>query len=118
MVNESIVLGHKISKKLLEVHKAKIERFAHTTSMKGARSFLGHVGFYRWFIKYFSQIWKPLCKYLQHDIAIEFDVECVKAFDTLKQAFMTTPVINTPDWEKPFEAMCDASDYDKRVMLC
>nr|GEZ87348.1 retrovirus-related Pol polyprotein [Tanacetum cinerariifolium] len=48
MVREGIVLGHKISKKGIEVDKAKIEvipKLPHPTTVKGIRSFLGHAGF-------------------------------------------------------------------------
>ncbi|GJU62429.1 reverse transcriptase domain-containing protein [Tanacetum coccineum] len=49
MVKEGIVLGHKISKKGIEVDKAKIDvisKLPHPTTVKGIRSFLGHAGFY------------------------------------------------------------------------
>nr|GEU52153.1 reverse transcriptase domain-containing protein [Tanacetum cinerariifolium] len=48
MVKEGIVLGHKISKKGIEVDKAKIEvisKLPHPTTVKGIRSFLGHADF-------------------------------------------------------------------------
>ena len=70
MVQEGIVLGHKISKEGIEVDKAKIEvieKLPPPTSIKGIRSFLGHAGFYRRFIKDFSKISKPLCQLLQQD---------------------------------------------------
>ena len=67
MVNEGIVLGHKISEKGIEVDKAKvdaIEKMPCPTDIRGIRSFLGHAGFYRRFIKGFSKISRPLTNLL------------------------------------------------------
>ena len=63
MVQEGIVLGHRISARGIEVDRAKIEaieKLPPLSSVKGIQSFLGHAGFYRRFIKDFSQIAKPL----------------------------------------------------------
>nr|GEZ83549.1 reverse transcriptase domain-containing protein [Tanacetum cinerariifolium] len=68
MVKEGIVLGHKISKMGIEVDKAKIEvisKLPHPTTVKGIRSFLGHAGFYRRFIKDFSKISRPMTHLLE-----------------------------------------------------
>jgi len=65
--------------------------------VKGIRSFLGHAGFYRRFIKDFSKIAKPLRNLLNKDTTFEFDKECEKAFDCLKEKLTTAPVITTPD---------------------
>ena len=70
MVHEGIVLGHKVSKRGIEVDKAKIEvieKLPPPTNVKGIRSFLGHAGFYRRFIKNFSQIARPLTSLLAKD---------------------------------------------------
>ena len=120
MVKEGIVLGHLISNKGIEVDKAKlevIEKLPEPTNIKGIRSFLGHAGFYRRFIKDFSKISKPLCLLLQHDQPFDFNNDCRKAFNTLKEALITAPVVITPDWTKPFELMCDASDWAVGAVL-
>nr|XP_009791495.1 PREDICTED: uncharacterized protein LOC104238732 [Nicotiana sylvestris] len=82
MVTKGIILGHKITAKGIEVDKAKIDLIAGLpppTTVKGIRSFLGHAGFYR-----------------------------RKAFESLKEKLANAPVVISPDWNKPFEVMCDA----------
>ena len=98
----------------IEVDKAKvdaIEKMPCPKDIKGIRSFLGHASFYRRFIKYFSKISRPLTNLLQKDIPFVFDDDCVEAFEILKKALITTPIVQQPDWNLPFEIMCDASDY-------
>ena len=114
MVNEGIVLGQKISERGIEVDKAKvdgIEKIPYPTDIKGIRSFLGHAGFYRRFIKDFSKISRPLTNLLQKDIPFVFDDDCEEAFEILKRALITAPIVQPPDWNLPFEIMCNASDY-------
>ena len=48
---------------------------------------------------------------LQKDIPFVFDVDFLEAFETLKKALITAPVVQPPDWNLPFEIMCDSSDY-------
>ena len=114
MVQEGIVLGHRISARGIEVDRAKIEaieKLPPPSSVKGIRSFLGHAGFYRRFIKDFSQIAKPLSNLLVQGIPFEFDSQCLHAFSVLKDKLVSTPIVVAPDWSFPFELMCDASDF-------
>ena len=74
-------------------------------------SFLGHAGLYRSFIKDFSKISRPLTNLLQKDVPFVFDEDCEEAFEILKKALITAPIVQPPDWNLPFEIMCDASDY-------
>ncbi|CAN6712699.1 unnamed protein product [Malus baccata var. baccata] len=120
MVKQGIVLGHIISEKGIEVDKSKIDLVRHLpspTSVREVRSFLGHAGFYRWFIKDFSKIAQPLCRLLQKEVAFEFTKECKASFNQLKELLTTTPIIVPPDWSLPFELMCDASDYALGAVL-
>ncbi|GJU80177.1 reverse transcriptase domain-containing protein [Tanacetum coccineum] len=114
MVKEGIVLGHKISKKGIEVDKANIDvisKLPHPTIVKGIRSFLGHAGFYRRFIKDFSKISRPMTHLLEKNTPFIFSEECIQAFQTLKKKLTEAPILIAPDWDQPFELMCDASDY-------
>ncbi|KAG7583654.1 Retrotransposon gag domain [Arabidopsis suecica] len=120
MVREGIVLGHKISEKGIEVDKGKIEvmmQLQPPKTVKDIRSFLGHAGFYRRFIKDFSKIARPLTRLLCKEAEFEFDEDCLKAFHTIKEALVTAPVVQAPNWDYPFEIMCDASDYAVGAVL-
>ena len=88
-----------------------IEKMPCPKYIKGIRSYLGHVGFYRRFIKDFSKIYRPLTNLLQKDAPFVFDDDCVEAFETLKKALTSAPIVQPPDWNLPFEIMCEASDY-------
>jgi hypothetical protein len=119
MVNEGIVLGHKISECGIEVDKAKvdaIEKMPCPKDIKGIRSFLGHACFYRRFIKDFSKISRLLKNLLQKDVPFFYD-DCVEAFETLKKALTSAPIVQPPDWNLPSEIMCDASDYAVGAVL-
>ena len=114
MVQEGIVLGHKISARGIEVDKAKIdviEELPSPVNVKGIRSFLGHAGFYKNFIKDLSKIAKPSSNLLNKDVVFKFDEECLAEFQTLKDILVLALVITTSGWSKEFELMCDASDY-------
>nr|GEW06763.1 hypothetical protein [Tanacetum cinerariifolium] len=120
MVKKGIVLGHKISKKGIEVDKAKIEvisKLPHPTTVKGIRSFLGHAGFYRRFIKDFSKISRPMTHLLEKNSPFIFSNECIQAFRTLKDKLTEAPILIALNWDQPFELMCDASDYAVGAVL-
>jgi hypothetical protein len=105
MVKQGIVLGHVISERGIEVDKAKVqagEKLPPPTDIKSLRSFLGHTGFYRRFIKDFSKITKLLTNLLQKDVPFNFNEKCLVAFRTLKRALITAPIIQPPNWSQPF----------------
>ncbi|KAL0702271.1 hypothetical protein Bca4012_058393 [Brassica carinata] len=120
MVKEGIVLGHKISEKGIEVDKAKIDvmiSLAPPKTVKDIRSFLGHAGFYRRFIKDFSKIARPLTRLLCKEEIFLFGQECLEAFKKLKSELVSAPIVQPPNWDLPFEIMCDASDYAVGAVL-
>nr|GEZ14715.1 reverse transcriptase domain-containing protein [Tanacetum cinerariifolium] len=100
IVKEGIVLGHKISKQGIKVDKAKVDvitKLPHPTIVKGIRSFLGHAGFYRRFVKDFSKIARPMTRLLEKDTPFIFSQVCVKAFQTLKRKLTEAPILIAPD---------------------
>ena len=106
MVTNGIVLGHVISHNGIKVDKAiaktdLIVSVPPRTSVKAIRSFLGHVGFYRLFIKDFSRIAKALTNLLAKDVLFHFSDECHVAFIKLKEALTSAPVLHLPSWEIP-----------------
>ncbi|CAM8877838.1 unnamed protein product [Rhodiola kirilowii] len=114
MLQEGIVLGHMVSHRGIEVDRAKvevIEKLPPPKDVKGIRSFLGHAGFYRRFIKDFSKIAKPLTDLLCQEVDFNFNHSCLNAFNNLKTALTSAPIVQPPNWELPFELMCDASDF-------
>ena len=120
MVTEGIVLGHKISVTGLEVDQSKvliIKTLAPPTTVKGIRSFLGHAGFYRRFIKDFSKTARPLCRLLEKDSKFSFDDSCKAAFEEIKIRLVQAPIMATPEWDRGFEIMCDASDFAMGAVL-
>ena len=113
MVREGVVLGHLVSGKVLEVDKTKIEVFQNLplpTTLRDLRSFLGHVRFYRRFIRDFAKVSKPLTTLLCKDKDFFIHKEGERAFEMLKLALIEAPILQSPNWDLPFEIMCNASD--------
>ena len=100
MVTEGIVLRHRISAAGLEVDQAKvsiIKTLLPPTTVKGIRSFLGHAGFYRRFIKDFSKIARPLCRLLEKDSKFNFDAACQCSFEEIKSRLVEASIMAKPD---------------------
>jgi hypothetical protein len=120
MVNEGIILRHKISEIGIEFDRAKveaIEKMPCPRDVKGICSILGNAGVYRRFINDFSKISKPLTNLLQKDVPFVFYDDCKEAFEILKKVLTTAPIVQPPDWNLSFEILCDASDFAVGVVL-
>nr|GEZ30269.1 reverse transcriptase domain-containing protein [Tanacetum cinerariifolium] len=92
MIKEGIVLGHKILKNVIEVDKAKVDVIAnlhHPTIIKGVGVFLVTL----------------------KDTPFIFSKERIEAFQSLKKKLTEAPILVTPDWDLPFELICDTSDF-------
>nr|GEY32972.1 DNA-directed DNA polymerase [Tanacetum cinerariifolium] len=94
-----------------------IAKLPHPTTVKGVRSFLGHAGFYRRFIQDFSKIARHMTHLLENETSFLFSKECVDAFDTLMKKLTEASILVVPDWNLPFESMCNASDFTIGAVL-
>jgi hypothetical protein len=113
MMSEGIVLGHFISSQGIQVDPSKIQVIKNLPTPKNqtdVRSFLGHAGYYRRFIKNFSKIASPLFVLLMKNAEFKWTNQCEEAFKTLKHKVSTAPILRGPDWTLPFHISSDASD--------
>ncbi|WVZ87830.1 hypothetical protein U9M48_034405 [Paspalum notatum var. saurae] len=105
-------LGHVISNGGIAVDQSKVSEVQNwkiPEDVKGIRSFLGLVSYYRRFIEGFSKIAKPMTALLEKNIKFQWTSACQKAFEELKKRLTTAPVLTFPDMHKPFSVYCDAS---------
>ena len=112
-MNEGVVLGHFISFLGIQVDPSKvqvIQTLPIPKTQTDVRSFLGHAGYYRRFIKDFSKIASPLFVLLMKNAEFKWTDGCQKAFNELKHQLSTTPILRGPDWALHFHISSDASD--------
>ncbi|CAC5370038.1 Retrovirus-related Pol polyprotein from transposon 297 [Mytilus coruscus] len=108
-------LDHIISKEGINVDPEKTKAISTVpvpTRQKQVRSFLGMCNYYRRFVDSYSKIATPLNGLLKKERERNFkwNKQCQVAFDNLKQALLTPPVLAYPDMNKPFMLTCDASN--------
>ncbi|KAL2653999.1 hypothetical protein R1flu_022127 [Riccia fluitans] len=110
-VSFGVLLGHIISKDGLLPDPAKIDAILQMEApgdLKGVQCFIGTVGYYRRFIRDFAHIALPLFGLLQTDQTFEWSEDCQVAFDLLRNALVSSPILAVPDWNKPFHVHTDA----------
>ncbi|GJU97129.1 ty3-gypsy retrotransposon protein [Tanacetum coccineum] len=110
-VHEVQYLGHVISSKGVATDPEKlkaIQEWPKPNSITGLRGFLGLTGYYRRFVKGYAHIATPLTDMLQHQ-QIQWNHEAEKAFENLKTAMTTLPVLALPDFTLIFDVTTDAS---------
>ena len=110
---EVMFLGHWISKGRIRMDERKVKAIVDwpaPSKVPDLRSFLGLANYYRRFIKGYSKKVSPLTDLLRKNQKWEWTDECQGAFDKLKMAVTSAPVLGLPDFQKPFEVHTDASD--------
>jgi len=113
---ETKYLGYVISPKGLRIDEEKIrtiKEWKEPITVKGIQSFLGFANFYRRFIKDYSKITAPLTSLIRKEKKWEWNDEQQTAFEMLRTAMITEPILQHFDPEKPVTTKTDASDYTK-----
>lgn len=112
MMTKGLILGHYISAAGIQVDPAKIQillLIPTPTTQIEVRNFLGFFGYYRGFIKHYSHITTPLYA-LTGNVDFISTEKCEHAFKDLKKLVSTTPVLQGPNWDLPFQISSYASD--------
>ena len=86
-------------------------------TVKEVQKLLGLANYYRQFIKYFTQIAKPMHKLVRKNKRWNCREEQEKVFEQLKQVFITRPVLVAPDLDREIRVEADASEYATRGVL-
>jgi hypothetical protein len=104
-------LGHIINRDGLAVDLKKVAAILDWKAPKdvrGIKSFIGMVGYYRRFIEGFSNIVRPMIALLAKKVDFKWTPACQESFEMLKQKLTTAPVLVLPDVHKPFSLYFDA----------
>ena len=117
---EVVYLGHVICEEGVRPDPQKIQAvfaFPQPKTQKNVKQFLGLAGYYRRFIKDFAKIARPLNNLLQKGVPFIWGEAQERAFKTLREILCTAPLLQYPDFNKPFIVTTDASDYALGAVL-
>ena len=113
-------LGHVVSGEGIATDPKKIETVTEwpvPASVKDVRSFLGLTGYYRRFVKGYASIAAPLHALTKKGQVFEWNEETQKAFETLREALTTPPILSMPVDTGEFVLDTDASDQTIGAVL-
>jgi len=120
VTDELKVLGHKIKAGFILMDEAKVEAISKRlppTNLKQLQSFLGICNYYRKFVKAYAEKAKPLVLLLCKDTRYVWSAECQLAFERLRDALVSYPILRAPNYNYKFVLHCDASGYAIGVVL-
>jgi len=120
LLSEGILLGHHISPNGIEVDPSKvtiIQRLPTPHKQSDIRIFLGHVGFYKRFIKDFSNLVAPLFTLLSKNAKFCWSIDFQRAVYNIKEKLIKTSIFRRPGWDIPFQIHIDSSDSASREFI-
>jgi RNase H-like domain found in reverse transcriptase len=109
-----------VSKGTVHMDDTKVEKVCKwlpPSNVTEVRKFLGFTGYYRYFIKDYSKIAKPLLLLTHNTTPWQWNDEQQQAFETLRNLMCQQPVLKQPDFTKPFAVFTDASAYGVGAIL-
>ncbi len=114
-------LGYVVTKNGITMDASKVTAIVDWPSplrnQRDVRSFMGLAGYYRRFVKGFSQIGSPLTELLKNDVEFKWSNEQQEAFEKLKKAITSAPILISPDPSKPYVVTTDASGFAAGAIL-
>lgn len=113
-------IGYVVNRSGLSVDPEKVSAIVNMPIPKTprqVRSVLGMVSFYRRFIPHLSTIISPLTALTKKHVKFKWTPECEKAFQEVKNALVSAPILDRPNFEVPFVLQCDASSYGLGCVL-
>lgn len=113
-VSRVLFLGHEFSENGVSINEDKIEtvkNYSRPTTVKAVKSFLGFSSCFRRFLKGYSDVAMPLRTLLKQSVKFQWTPECEEAFQKLKQALITAPILAMPDFNREFILTTDASNF-------
>ena len=113
-MESGVLLGHVVSRSGLQVDSDKVQvilTLVAPKTVREVRGFLGCVGYYRRFIDNYAKVATPLTELLKQETEFIWTERRQKAFEDLKRALTTAPILSPPDWEKEFHVTLDASGW-------
>jgi hypothetical protein len=94
-----------------------IEEYPVPRTVRDIRAFIGLAGYYRWHVRNFAELAKPLTNLTRKDVPFNWTAEQQNAFDQLKRSLSTEPLLIYPDFSQPFIVACDASTKEVGAVL-
>ena len=115
-------LGHIVGDGIIQPEKSKLEavkNYPTPTTKKRVRVFLGLTGYYRKFIPAYANLAVTLTDLTRKSAPtrVRWTSECEKAFQSLKEALCSRPILRSPDLDKEFILQTDASDRGVGAVL-